>query len=118
MLLKIWDQYDTAFDFEDQCDERGDQYDTAFNFEDQCDERGGKKKKTQDGWESSAPMERLCDILVFFISVFVYLYFCIFVFVYICATHTPGRRRQAAKAARKGFEAILSLAMNLKYPML
>merc|ERR1719189_1956610 len=27
-----------------------------------------------------------------------------------------GRRRQAAKAARKGFEAILSLAINLKYP--
>ena len=26
-----------------------DQYDTVFDFEDQCDERGGKKKKTQDG---------------------------------------------------------------------
>ena len=28
----------------------------------------------------------------------------------------PGRKRKAAYAARKGFEAILSLAINLKYP--
>ena len=31
-------------------------------------------------------------------------------------TLTPGRRQKAASAARMGFEAILSLAINLKYP--